>query len=212
MRLFFPVTSPLMFTQSLTWDSAGHKHPKRHSQGKAQVDRQVLPVLLLARGHLGGGATSKQLQAHEMKSCVSLIQQSGEDRSKQKPENGGDPDVMTPCSAAAFVSSSFFFLFYEPHFQRTCFMICAVNVHCPDRWETQTNITAHSRSLMSNMPPSLPPSLSSPSLPQPPPLILSVLFLGQSPLVIHCVDSKAASKQKEYARISFLKPCHTLRK
>ena len=167
MRLFFPVTSPLMFTQSLTWDSAGHKHPKRHSQGKAQVDRQVLPVLLLARGHLGGGATSKQLQAREMKSCVSLIQQSGEDRSKQKPENGGDPDVMTPCSAAAFVSSSFFFLFYEPHFQRTCFMICAVNVHCPDRWETQTNITAHSRSLMSNMPPSLPPSLS--ILTQPPP-------------------------------------------
>ena len=55
--------------QSLTWNSTGHKDPKRYPQGKTQIDWQVLPLLLFSRGHLGNGATSKQLQLHDTEIC-----------------------------------------------------------------------------------------------------------------------------------------------
>lgn len=60
-----------VLAQCLTWDTARDKNPKRDSQSKTQIDRQVLALFVFSRGHLGDRAASEQLQSHETKMRMS---------------------------------------------------------------------------------------------------------------------------------------------
>lgn len=82
-------------------------------------------------------------------------------------------------------------------------MISAVNVDCPTLTQpAETNKHHHYLQITEEQhlrhPPSSPSPVTSPILPLAAtlPFILSVFLSGQSPSVIHCVDSQAASNHE----------------
>lgn len=158
-----------LLVRPLTWNSRWRIYPTRHTDGEAQVDRQVLAFRLSARGHLGSGATSEELPS-KMKSCVSCM-------TTFLKTTILWPDLSNGNNTNINIHSS-----------EIGFMVSVVNINCPFCRKQQAP-PLMSNTLLHFLPP-CPPTVTSCIL------ILSDCLLGQSPSWLSIVRiHKLFSKQ-----------------